>query len=123
MAEELKWHYEKLDEDGRVQYAPMNDADAKITGRHVFNLPAWLDENPEECKRLGYIKHIDHATKDIEYDRATQYLVNAPRRIDEYTVEDNWQVVNLSEEQMRLKEVLSMRNEEYFEFESVTVQG
>ncbi len=105
MAEELKWHYEKLDEKGRVQQAPPNDADAKITGRHVFGLKAWLDENPEERIRLGYIKHIHHDTKDIEYDRATQYLVKAVKRIDDYTVEDDWKIMNMSEEQMRLAEV------------------
>lgn len=105
MAEELKWRYEKLDEDGRVKFAPMNDADAKITGRHVFGLQAWFDENPEERIRLGWIKHITHKAKDIEYDHATQYLVNAPKRIDEYTIEDDWQIMNMSEEQMRLAEL------------------
>ena len=105
MAEEPRWHYEKLEENGRVKYAPMNDADGKITGRHVFGLKAWFDENPEERKRLGWIKHITHKTKDIEYDKATQYLVNAPIRIDEWTIEDNWQIMNMSEEQMRLVEL------------------
>lgn len=102
---ELKYYYEKLDEKGRIRTAPMNDADGKITGRHVFNLKAWLDENPDEARRLGYIKHITHSTKDIEYNHATQYLVNSPRRIDEYTVEDDWKIMDMSEEQMRLAEI------------------
>lgn len=105
MAEELQWRYEKLDVDGRVKFAPMNDADAKITGRHVFGLKAWFDENPDERIRLGWIKHITHSTKDVVYDKATQYLVNAPRRIDEYTIEDEWRVMDKSEEQMRLSEL------------------
>lgn len=105
MAEELRYRYEKLDENGRIKTAPMNDADGKITGRHVFNLKAWLDENPDEARRLGYIKHITRPTKDIEYNHATQYLVNSPRRIDEYTVEDDWKIMDMSEEQMRLAEL------------------
>ena len=105
MADEPKWHYEKLDEKGNVRYAPSNDADAKITGHHVFGLQAWFNENPEERKRLGWIKHIEHSTKDIEYDHATQYLVNAPVRVDEYTVEDHYIVMDMSEEQMRLAEL------------------
>ena len=103
--DELKWKYEKLDEHGRIEYAPANDPDGKITGRHVFNLKAWFDENPEERIRLGWTKHIIHPTKDIEYNRATQYLVNAPRRLDAYTIEDDWKIMNMSEEQMRLAEL------------------
>ena len=80
---EPKWHYEKLNEKGQREWAPANDADGKITGRHVFGLKFWLDENPEERIRLGYIKHIEHDTKDIEYDHATQYLVNTVKRVDE----------------------------------------
>ena len=105
MADKPKWRYEKLDEKGHVKYAPPNDPDGKITGRHVFGLKAWFDENPEERIRLGWIKHITHETKDIDYDRATQYLVNATKRIDDYTVEDDWKVMDMSEEQMRLAEI------------------
>ena len=105
MADKIEWYYEKLDEKGRIKMAPRDDPEGKITGRHVFNLKAWLDENPEERKRLGYIKHIIHKTKDIEYNRATQYLVNSLKRIDDWTVEDDWKVMDMSEEQMRLAEL------------------
>ena len=105
MADEPKWYYEKLNEKGKTEWAPVNDADGKITGHHVFGLKAWLDENPEERIRLGYIKHITHKTKDIEYDKATQYLVKAVKRVDDHTVEDDWQIMNMSEEQMRLAEL------------------
>ena len=105
MAAEPKWHYEKLDEKGRIQWAPPNDADGKITGRHVFGLKAWFDENPEERIRLGWIKHIEHNAQDIEYDKATQYLVNAVKRLDEHTVEDEYKIMDMSEEQMRLAEL------------------
>ena len=104
MADEPKWHYEKLDEKGRVKWASPNDPDAKITGRHVFGLQAWFDENPEERIRLGWIKHIEHKTKDIEYNRQTQFLVKGIKTIDEYTVEDEWHIMDKSEEMMRLEE-------------------
>lgn len=105
MADELNWSYEKLDEKGKRIWAPINDADGKITGRHVFNLKAWLDENPEERKRLGWIKHIHHKTNEVEYDHATQYLVNNVKTIDEWTVEDEWHVMEKSPEMMRLNEL------------------
>lgn len=101
---EPKWYYERL-EEGKVKRAPTNDLDGKITGRHVYGLQAWLDENPEERKRLGYIKHIFHSTKDIEYDRATQYLARYARTIDEYTIEDEYHIMDKSEEMMRLEEI------------------
>ena len=103
--EEKHWYYEKLNEKGRRERAPMNDADGKITGRHIFGLKAWFDENPAERIRLGWIKHITHKPQDIEYDHATQYLVNAVKRVDEYTIEDDWKIMNKSEAQMRLAEL------------------
>lgn len=105
MDEQNNWYYEKLDEDGKVKHAPTNDLDAKITGKHVYGLKAWFDENPEERIRLGWVKHITHKTKDIEYNRQTQYLVREVRTIDAYTVEDFYHIMNKSEEQMRLSEL------------------
>lgn len=110
MADEPKWHYEKLNEKGQREWAPPNDADGKITGRHVFGLKFWFDENPAERIRLGWIKHIEHDTKDIEYDHATQYLVNAVKRVDDYTVEDDWKIMDTSPEQMRLAELNTYSN-------------
>ena len=101
---ESKWFYEKLDENGIVRRAPMNDADAKITGRHVFGLRAWFDENPEERIRLGYVKHITHDPKEIEHDSATQYLIRSVKTVDEYTVEDEYRVMEKTPEMMRLGE-------------------
>ena len=104
MADEPKWYYEKL-EDGKIRQAPLNDFDGKITGRIVFGVKAWFDENPEERKARGWIKHITKRTKDIEYNRQTQYLIKEVRTIDEYTVEDVYHIANKSEEQMRLGEM------------------
>lgn len=102
---EQKWTYQKLDENGRIKYAPTNDFDGSTTGHIVFNVTAWFDENPEERKRLGWVKHILHDTKNIEYNRQTQYLINATKQIDEYTVEDDWKIMDKSEEMMRLEEL------------------
>lgn len=105
MADNNKWDYEKLDENGKVKYAPMNDYDGKITGHIVFGVKAWFDENPEERKRLGWVKHIQHETKGIEYNKRTQYLVQSIKRIDEYTIEDEYHIMDKSEEMMRLEEL------------------
>lgn len=105
MADNNNWGYEKLDENGKVKYAPMNDYDGKITGHIVFGVAAWFDENPEERKRLGWVKHIHHKTKDIEYNKRTQYLVHSIKRIDEYTIEDEYHIMDKSEEMMRLEEL------------------
>lgn len=100
-----KWEYEKLDENGKIKYCPINDYDGKITGHIVFGVKAWFDENPEERKRLGWVKHIHHDTKNIEYNKRTQYLKRGTKQIDEYTVEDAYHVMDKSEEMMRLEEL------------------
>ena len=109
MADEKRtWRYEKIDEDGKLKSAPQNDYDGKITGHIVFGVPFWFDENPEERKRLGWTKHITHNPKDLnlDYDPVTQYLVKSVDIIDEYTVEDHYHIIDKSEEQMRLSELL-----------------
>lgn len=100
-----KWEYEKLDENNKIKFLPINDYDGKVTGHIVFNVKAWMDENPEERKRLGWVKHIHHDTKDIEYNKRTQYLKRSTKQIDEYTIEDVWHVMDKSEEMMRLEEL------------------
>ena len=100
-----KWTYEKLDENGKIKYAPTNDFDGSVTGHIVFGVEAWFNENPEERKRLGWVKHIHHETKDIEYNKRTQYLVKSIRQIDEWTVEDEYHIMDKSEEMMRLEEL------------------
>ena len=102
-----KWTYEKLDENGKLNFIPLNDFDGKITGHIVYGVKEWFDENPEERIRLGWTKHIRHETKDIEYNRQTQYLVSSQRQIDEYTVEDVWHIMDKSEEMMRMEELMS----------------
>lgn len=100
--------YEKLDENGKIKTAPMSDFDGSITGHIVIGVKAWFDENPEERKRLGWIKHIHHNVKDldIEYDPATQFLSRFVVQIDEWTVEDKYEVLDKSEERMRIEETV-----------------
>lgn len=118
MAEEKhNWHYEKIDEEGKLKTAPPNDYDGKITGRIVFGVTFWFDENPEERKRLGWVKHITHNPKNLnlDYDPVTQYLVKSVDIIDEYTVEDHYHVIDKSEEQMRLSELLNNGVGEFYD--------
>lgn len=102
-----KWFYEKLQEDGKVKSVNINqnDYDGKITGHFVFGVKEWFDENPEERKHLGWVKHITHDTKDIEYNKQSQYLMKEVRTIDEYTVEDVYHVMYKTEDMMRSAEI------------------
>lgn len=112
MANERNWRYEKIDEDGKLKHCPMNDYDGKVTGRIVFGVAFWFDENPDERIARGWVKHITHKIKDLnlDYDPVTQYLVQSVDIIDEYTVEDHYHVMDKSEEQMRLSELLNYRD-------------
>lgn len=103
-----KWSYEKLDENGNVKYCPMNDTDGAITGKHIIGLREYFDENPEERIRLGWIKHIIHRAQDIEYNKQTQYLQRSYRQIDPYTIEDEYTVLDKTEEMMLLEEMLEV---------------
>ena len=118
--DEPKWYYERLDEDGRIKRAPINDFDGKFTGRIVLGVQAWLDENPEERKARGWIRHIIHDTKDIDYNHQTQYLVKCVRSVDEYTVEDEYRIMDKSEEMMRLEE---LRADDWYDEGIITIGG
>ena len=121
MAAEVKmgWRYEKLDENGKLKHLPMNDFDGKITGKIVFGLKEWMDENPEERKRLGWIKHIWYGGKEIKrrwpYDEHTQWLKRVDKRIDEWTIEDDYHVMEKSEDMMLLQELLPVVQGEWFD--------
>lgn len=104
--EELKWTYEKLDENGKIKFCPVNDSKGEVTGKFIINLPAYFDENPEERIRLGWIKHIKHSEKEVEYNHQTQYLQRSYKQIDEYTIEDEFSVFDKTEEMLLLEELL-----------------
>lgn len=113
----MRWGYIKLDENLKIIHCPTNDIDGSITGHIVLGLKQWFDENPAERIRLGWQKVIYHDKSEIEYDRQTQYLTPELRRIDDYTVEEAYQIMNKSEQQMLLEELLeSVELEEGFVF-------
>lgn len=104
MAEQNR-SYVKLDEKGEIKRCPMNDSKGEITGKFVINLPAYFDEHPEERKRLGWIKRIQHTPKEIDYNRQTQYLQWSYKQIDEFTIEDVCEVIDKTEEMLLLEEI------------------
>ena len=105
----MTWHYEKLDENLKIKHAPVHDADGKITGKHIINLKEWFDENPEERKRLGWIKHISLTSKEIKeqypHNRMTHFIMRTTKTIDEYTVEDEYHIAEKSEEMLWFEEM------------------
>lgn len=108
----MRWTYEKLDEDMKIKYCPTNDPDGKITGKIVMNVPAYFDENPEERIRLGWIKHIHYNKEEIEekvqYNPQTQYLITSQRNIDDYTIEDAFNVIDKSEEMLLFEDMAGL---------------
>lgn len=101
-----RWTYEKMGEDGRIKYAPLNDPNGKITGKCIMNLAEYFDENPEERIRLGWIKHIHHDPDEVIYNKQTHYLIGSPVKVDEYTIDDTYHVFEKTEEMMLLEEML-----------------
>lgn len=104
------YFYEKYDiaSDTR-QYCPVNDENGAITGKCIIGLKEWFDENPEERKRLGWIKHITHKPDEIiGYDPQTMYALRSVKTIDEYTVEDVYHLVEKPEEMMLFEEQYEM---------------
>lgn len=106
----MRWTYEKLDENYNFQHCPGNDPTGEITGHIVMNVKAWFDENPEERKRLGWIKHISYSPEEIRekypHNPQSQYLTEELHQIDEWTVEDVYHVMDKSEAMMRMEELL-----------------
>ena len=101
--------YEKFDvEKGKKIDCPQDDKDGSVTGHIVLNVKAWFDENPEERKRLGWIKHIRPGTDSVEYNPQTQFIVTTTKQLDEYTVIDEYKVLDKSEEQLAFEEMLSV---------------
>lgn len=105
----MRTQYERLEEDGSVKHCPMNDYDGSITGRIVYNVPAYFNENPSEAKRLGWIRHDVFEPKEIKerwpHNPRTQYLTKSIRVIDAWTVEDDYHVMDKSEEMLEREEL------------------
>lgn len=106
-----RWQYDKLQEDGKVKTIGsdfINDPDGKTTGHIVMNVKAWFDENPAERIRLGWTKHITHDPEEVEYNHQTQFLTKVVKQVDEYTIEDEFFVLDKSEEQLAFEEMLAV---------------
>lgn len=105
------WYYERMGEDLKIESCPRDDKDGKITGKIVLNVPAYFDENPEERKRLGWVKHITYSPDEINEKwphTQSQYLIASTKQVDEWTVEDDYHVMDKSEEQMLFEERLEV---------------
>lgn len=106
----MTWTYEKIKEDGTLEYLPINDTDGSITGKIILGVKQWFDENPEEYKARGWIKHIQHSDAEIkeiigDYNPQTQYITTAQKMIDDYTIEDTYNVGTKSEEMLLFEEM------------------
>ena len=105
----MSYIYEKLEEDGSITSLPQDDKDGAITGKCVLNVRAYFDENPEERKRLGWIKHIQHTSDELlGFDPVTQFVVRGVKTVDEYTIEDTLHALPKSEDQLAFEEMLSV---------------
>lgn len=106
--------YERIEDDGSVKRCPMNDYDASITGHIIYNVPAWFDENPGEAQRLGWIRHITYDNKEVKerwpHNAQTQLLVKTVRVIDEWTVEDEYHVMDKPEELLEREEISAIQS-------------
>lgn len=94
-------------ENGEIVYNnPSNDNNGSITGKCVLNLLAYFDENPEEWRRCGFTRIIDHYDEMLDkYDPQTQFLVMEIKSVDEQTIEQVYNVVDKSEEMLLFEEL------------------
>lgn len=124
-----RYRYEKYDEEKqRMEQVShfTNDVDGSITGHRVMDVASWFDENPEERKRLGWIKHIWYDKPEdtgVEFNQQTQFYVIETRTIDEYTVEDVYHVKDKSEDQLLFEQMLSIANNGYEGYGGITFIG
>lgn len=102
----MYWTYEKINENHEPELLPINDWDGEITGKIIIDLKSYFDENPELRKSLGWIKHIKLERKDYEnFDSQTQNIMFSSKKIDDYTIQDEYHIVDKTEEQMLYEEL------------------
>ena len=100
------WRYVKIGENQEYKECPTRDFDGSVTGHIVFGVKEWFDENPEERIRRGWIKMIQHNEDEVQYNHQTQYLEKSTRVIDDYTIEEVYNVLDKSEDMLALEEKL-----------------
>lgn len=102
----MYWIYEKLDENHEPKFLPQNDWNGEITGKIIIDLKSYFDENPELRKSLGWVKHIKLEKDDYEnFDSQTQNIIISSKKIDDYTIQDEYYIINKTEEQMLYEEL------------------
>lgn len=106
----MTWTYERLKEDGTIEHLPTNDTDGSITRKIILGVKQWFDENPDEYKARRWIKHIKHSDEEIkqivgDYNPQTQYITTSQKMIDDYTIEDTYNVGTKSEEMLLFEDM------------------
>ena len=82
----------------------------------AYDMKEWFDENPEERKRLGWIKHWEYENmKEIkedlpDYDPVRHYLLKSEVTVDQYTTKDKYVIIEKTEEMLELEEKLEIMN-------------
>lgn len=110
----MNWCYEKLNDDGKTITVGTWTIDSKreYTGQYVVNVKAWFDEHDGYWQEHGWTKHIVWEDKEIKkkwpHNAQTQILIKEVKRVDAHTVEDDYHIVDKSEEMMRLQEMLDV---------------
>lgn len=107
----MRWEYLRLREDDTMQHCPAVDADGAVTGHIVIGVKAWFDEHPEERIALGWTKHIMYDYDEIKerwpHNPQTQVLVRTTKQVDEWTIEDEYHVLEKSEEALLMEEIFN----------------
>lgn len=105
----MQWTYERLRDDGTMQYCPAIDSDGSVTGHIVINVKAWFDEHPEERIARGWIKHVSYDPEEVKerwpHNPQTQLLVHSVVQVDEHTIEDAYHVIDKSEESKLMEDI------------------
>lgn len=103
---EIEYEYKRFDEDGDLEYAPSCDYDGKITGKIIYNLHQYFEENPEEYIRLGYTKYILNENYPIDY-KGNQLVLTEYKNIDEHTIKAIYHVIDAPEERILIDQLLN----------------
>lgn len=91
--------------NGKLEIAPTNDLDGKLSGKPVIGFQAWLEENPEEAKRIGFVKVVDH---EEDYDHNRFYTIERHEEHDDGSIHIFYDLHEKTEEMILLNELYSI---------------